>query len=63
MLLQCIHSGFGLHRFGEELTGPEYAQRVLQDALDDGVDVLTDAYMLDICADRHGQADVGRSTG
>ena len=25
ILQQCIHNGFGLHRFGEELTGPEYA--------------------------------------
>lgn len=48
ILLQCIHSGFGLHHFGEELTGPEYAQRVLDNALDDGVDVLTNAYLLDI---------------
>lgn len=27
ILPQCIHNGFGLHRFGEELTGPEYARR------------------------------------
>ena len=27
ILQQCIHNGFGLHRFGEELTGPEYADR------------------------------------
>ena len=27
ILNQCIHNGFGLHRFGEELTGPEYAYR------------------------------------
>ncbi|MGN1074298.1 MAG: FAD-dependent oxidoreductase, partial [Eubacteriales bacterium] len=27
ILNQCIHNGFGLHRFGEELTGPEYAGR------------------------------------
>ena len=27
ILQQCIHNGFGLHRFGEELTGPEYALR------------------------------------
>ena len=27
ILQQCIHNGFGLHRFGEELTGPEYAWR------------------------------------
>jgi NADPH-dependent 2,4-dienoyl-CoA reductase/sulfur reductase-like enzyme len=52
ILHQCIHAGFGLHHFGEELTGPEYAQRVLREALDDGVDVLTDAYALDVSADR-----------
>ena len=27
ILKQCIHNGFGLHKFGEELTGPEYACR------------------------------------
>ena len=52
ILLQCIHNGFGLHHFGEELTGPEYAQRVVERALDDGVDVLTDAHVLDIGPDR-----------
>jgi len=30
ILLQCIHSGFGLHRFHEELTGPEYAERYIE---------------------------------
>lgn len=52
ILLQCIHPGFGLHRFGEELTGPEYAHRVRQEALDDGVDVLSDAYVLDVGHDQ-----------
>lgn len=52
ILLQCIHAGFGLHHFKEELTGPEYAHRVLQEALDDGVDVLCDAYLLDQHHDR-----------
>lgn len=48
ILLQCIHTGFGLHHFGEELTGPEYAQRVLEQVLEKQIDVLTDAYVLDI---------------
>ncbi len=48
ILLQCIHSGFGLHRFGNELTGPEYAHRVLVQALDQGIDVVTDAFVLDV---------------
>ena len=32
ILRQCIHNGFGLHRFKEELTGPEYAQRDIERA-------------------------------
>jgi NADPH-dependent 2,4-dienoyl-CoA reductase/sulfur reductase-like enzyme len=48
ILLQCIHSGFGLHHFGVELTGPEYAQRVLENSLEHGVDILTDSFVLDV---------------
>jgi thioredoxin reductase len=47
ILNQCIHHGFGLHHFKEELTGPEYAQRFVEDALDHGVDVVTDAFVED----------------
>jgi len=36
ILNQCIHNGFGLHYFGAELTGPEYAGRVAERALDAG---------------------------
>ncbi|HRW05807.1 MAG TPA: FAD-dependent oxidoreductase [Caldilineaceae bacterium] len=54
ILLQCIHSGFGLHHFGEELTGPEYAQRVLEQTLEQDVDLLTDAYVLDLTAGAAG---------
>ena len=32
ILNQCIHNGFGLHRFGEQLTGPEYAERFIDEA-------------------------------
>lgn len=55
ILLQCIHNGFGLHRFGMELTGPEYAQRVLESCLAHQVDLLTDAFVLDVDANSHGQ--------
>jgi NADPH-dependent 2,4-dienoyl-CoA reductase/sulfur reductase-like enzyme len=48
ILWQCIHSGFGLHHFKEELTGPEYAQRYLEDVLESGIDVLTDTFVADI---------------
>ena len=30
ILQQCIHNGFGLHKFGEELTGPEYAMKYIK---------------------------------
>lgn len=52
ILTQCIHHGFGAHWFKEELTGPEYAQRFLERVLEDDVDVLTDAYVLDVDASR-----------
>jgi NADPH-dependent 2,4-dienoyl-CoA reductase/sulfur reductase-like enzyme len=65
ILLQCIHSGFGLHHFGEELTGPEYAQRVLEQVLEEQIDTLTDGYVLDIdCADgRRGMKRVKLMAG
>ncbi len=34
ILNQCIHNGFGLHTFKEELTGPEYAERYIQQLKD-----------------------------
>ncbi len=52
ILLQCIHSGFGLHAFDEEITGPEYAQRYLEQVLEHDIDVLTDAYVMDISPER-----------
>jgi NADPH-dependent 2,4-dienoyl-CoA reductase/sulfur reductase-like enzyme len=52
ILQQCIHPGFGLHHFGEELTGPEYAQRYLEQVLEHDVDVLGGGYVLDVGADR-----------
>ena len=39
ILNQCIHNGFGLHRFGEQLTGPEYAGRFIDMLKDTGVKV------------------------
>ncbi|MFN3979637.1 MAG: NAD(P)/FAD-dependent oxidoreductase [Caldilinea sp.] len=48
ILVQCIHSGFGLHRFDQELTGPEYAQRVLMQVVKRNIDVVTDAFVLDV---------------
>jgi NADPH-dependent 2,4-dienoyl-CoA reductase/sulfur reductase-like enzyme len=48
ILNQCIHPGFGLHVFNEELTGPEYAQRFLADVLEHEVDLLTNGYVMDV---------------
>ncbi len=50
ILNQCIHNGFGLHRFKEELTGPEYAGRFIDMLHDTGVEVLLDTMVLEINA-------------
>lgn len=52
ILNQCIHSGFGVHHFGEELTGPEYAQRFLNEIFNWGIDVITDTFVVDINRDK-----------
>lgn len=52
ILMQCIHNGFGLHHFGEELTGPEYATRFLAQVRDRGVDIVTDTFVADIAPDK-----------
>ena len=48
ILNQCIHSGFGLHRFGEELTGPEYAARYEDKVRGLGIPCWLDTMALDI---------------
>lgn len=53
ILNQCIHNGFGLHYFKEELTGPEYAGRFIDMVSQTGVDVRLDAMVLDITPDKH----------
>ena len=50
ILQQCIHNGFGLHRFKEELTGPEYAQRFIDVAEERGIPVVCGTMVLDISA-------------
>jgi NADPH-dependent 2,4-dienoyl-CoA reductase/sulfur reductase-like enzyme len=46
ILNQCIHNGFGLHRFGEELTGPEYAARYERALGERPIDVMTQTTVL-----------------
>lgn len=48
ILRQCIHPGFGLEHFKEELTGPEYAQRLIDQMKQTAVDVLTNTMVLSI---------------
>lgn len=52
ILNQCIHNGFGLHTFKEELTGPEYAQRFIEMVEDTNVEVKLDTMVLDIEKDK-----------
>lgn len=69
ILNQCIHTGFGLHTFGEELTGPEFAHRSFEQLTGAStvhdVDVLTESYVLDLTTDglavmsaQHGVRDI-----
>ena len=50
ILQQCIHNGFGLHRFKEELTGPEYAQRYVDEVVARGIPMVCGTMVLDIAA-------------
>jgi len=52
ILRQCVHNGFGLMIFGEELTGPEYAQRYVDKVNDAGIPYLCDTMVLDITQER-----------
>ena len=52
ILNQCIHSGFGLHTFGEELTGPEYAERFISQVRALKIPYRLNTMVLDLSADR-----------
>ena len=51
ILNQCIHNGFGLHTFQEELTGPEYASRFIDEALALEIPYKLSTMVLDISTD------------
>ncbi|VBB38597.1 FAD-dependent pyridine nucleotide-disulfide oxidoreductase [uncultured Spirochaetota bacterium] len=53
ILSQCIHSGFGLMRYGEELTGPEYALREIKEAKRQGVEIELNSLVTEVKEDRH----------
>ena len=52
ILQQCIHNGFGLHYFGEELTGPEYAQQFIENISERGVDIKLDTMVLEVTPEK-----------
>ncbi len=54
ILMQCIHNGFGLQHFKEDLTGPEYAERLMAEVAQQAdIDVYTDTTVTDVHPDRH----------
>ncbi len=52
ILNQCIHNGFGLHTFKEELTGPEYAGRFIRQVEERKIPYLLNTMVLDISRDK-----------
>ena len=52
ILRQCIHDGFGLTRFGETLSGPEYAARFTERAAGLGLEIVTGATVIGLTTDR-----------
>ena len=58
ILNQCIHNGFGLHTFGEELTGPEYAARYIDEIRRKEVPFLTGTTVLEIQKDKESQKKI-----
>ncbi|HHY71541.1 MAG TPA: FAD-dependent oxidoreductase, partial [Thermoanaerobacterales bacterium] len=63
ILQQCIHPGFGLHIFNEELTGPEYAYRFMEQIEPLGIDVLLNTMVLEINRDDNRLYAVNREKG
>ena len=52
ILNQCIHNGFGLHTFKEELTGPEYASRFIEQVLEAKIEYKLNTMVMDISPER-----------
>ncbi|MBR2822464.1 MAG: FAD-dependent oxidoreductase [Clostridia bacterium] len=62
ILRQCIHDGFGLTRFGESLSGPEYAQRFIDRVRAENIEIITDCTVLDVSPEKVVTA-VGKACG
>lgn len=52
ILKQCIHNGFGLHTFKEELTGPEYAKRFIDKVIDYEIPFQCDTMVINVTSDK-----------
>ena len=52
ILRQCIHDGFGLTRFGETLSGPEYAQKFIDEVMELGIPYVTDTTVLSVSPEK-----------
>lgn len=52
ILNQCIHNGFGLHYFKEELTGPEYANKFVEKVKQTDIDIYLETMVLSLTADK-----------
>ena len=52
ILEQCIHTGFGLHYFGEELSGPEYADKFIELVKQTDIDVKVNTMVLSVSDDK-----------
>ncbi|WP_195948309.1 NAD(P)/FAD-dependent oxidoreductase [Paraclostridium bifermentans] len=52
ILNQCIHNGFGLHEFKEELTGPEYAHKFIEMVKQENIEYMLDTMVLNISEDK-----------
>lgn len=52
ILRQCIHDGFGLTRFKETLSGPEYAQRFIDKVIEEKIEYISDTTVIDVSSDK-----------
>ena len=67
ILPQCIHNGFGLRMFNSDLTGPEYAEIFIEEALKEGVEIRLETMVLEILPseklEKHSLICVNREEG
>ena len=56
ILNQCIHNGFGLHTFNEELTGPEYAQRFIDQVMERKIPYMLNTTVINVTPDKKVRA-------